>query len=417
MKGLFGKKSVALVLATAMVAFGASCEEEESDNTMLLAALALASSSGNSVVTADISSNTTWSGTVQLNAAVQVKEGVTLTILPGTKIYGASGSALFVNSGAKIEAVGTATQPIVFTSAKADGSRAPGDWGGLLIIGKARIDAATTYVTEGLEPQAFPGVSKSNRDDADSSGTLKYVRVEYAGYKVAEGNELNGVTLYSVGSGTTIENLQVHMGSDDGLEIFGGAVNVTNLLLTGNTDDSLDIDTGYHGTVKNVIVEQYPASLSGTAPDEGFEHDGFHNDAVLASADQDYGPSKFTVDGFTIVLSSDTGGSFIYARNGISGTTYKNGALVAPTADDITCKEGDIAGSTNTITLTNIEGNINSQTAGTGCTITGSATVDTTVDVTTKYTASGVTPDYTLKNSAYGADPSFVGTWNYFEHK
>lgn len=152
--------------------------------------------------------------------------GTVLTIEPGTVIKGTLNSALFILPGARIEASGTAAEPIVFTSDQAVGSRKPGDWGGLIIIGKGVINRTGTVDLEGTgSSTANYVVSYSGgADNADNSGTLRYVRVEWAGFGVAANQELNSFTLAAVGSGTKLEYLQALGGLDDAYEWFGGAV-------------------------------------------------------------------------------------------------------------------------------------------------------------------------------------------------
>ena len=200
-----------------------------------------------------------------------------LTIEPGAVLYGTSGSDyIVVNRGSQIEADGTAANPIVFTSEddlvrradndpnNDDGGSNISEWGGLVILGRAPInrcrDAATPAtvqcenIVEGVtNPDALYGGATTN----DNSGILRYVRVQFAGFAInTQGNELNGITFAGVGDGTTVENVQVHNNSDDGIEVFGGTLNMSNIVLTGNDDDSLDTDNGWQGAVQNLIVVQ-----------------------------------------------------------------------------------------------------------------------------------------------------------------
>ncbi|MBX7057735.1 MAG: hypothetical protein K1X75_06680 [Leptospirales bacterium] len=204
---------------------------------------------------------------------VFVPGGATLTVNAGTTIYGTSGSALFVLAGGKLNAVGSASQPVVFTSAQPAGQRTSGDWGGIVMIGRASTNAGVRR-TEGTDPQNYGGSTSNN--DADSSGTLQYVRIEFGGFPVTVGNELNGLSLYAVGTGTTIDHIQVHMAKDDGIEFFGGAVNVSRALVTGESDDGFDIDYGYHGKMQFLIGQKYSdgsAGLGSTDP-RGLEWNG-----------------------------------------------------------------------------------------------------------------------------------------------
>jgi hypothetical protein len=204
-------------------------------------------------VSADIDADTTWTAdTCYVLTDLVFVNGATLTIEPGTQVRGLSGSALIIEKDATIMAQGTAAAPIVFTSNQA--SPAPGDWGGLVLIG-----SATTNIGIGMA-EGFPvPPTYGGDDDAHNCGTLSYVRVEYAGFAISEGNELNGITFYACGSGTTVNYVQSHMGLDDGIEMFGGTFDADHLVVTGANDDSLDMDQGFHGTISNVFIHQNPS--------------------------------------------------------------------------------------------------------------------------------------------------------------
>jgi hypothetical protein len=204
-------------------------------------------------VSADIDADTTWtSDSCYVLTTLVFVNGATLTIEPGTEIRGLNGSALIIEKDSTIMAEGTAAAPIVFTSNQA--SPAPGDWGGLVLIG-----AATTNIGVGMA-EGFPvPPTYGGDDDAHNCGTLSYVRVEYAGFAISEGNELNGITFYACGSGTTVSHVQSHMGLDDGMEMFGGTFDADHLVVTGANDDSLDVDQGFHGTLSSVFIHQNPS--------------------------------------------------------------------------------------------------------------------------------------------------------------
>jgi len=186
------------------------------------------------------------------------KENSTLTIQPGTTIYGEAKSFLAILRGSKIIAIGSKEQPIVFTSVKTT-QRKRGEWGGLVLNGNAPINACKAgtpvceAISEGIkiEPVKFGG-----NNAEDNSGVLKYVRLEFTGYPIAQDNELNGVTFNAVGSKTEVDYLQVNMSADDGVEFFGGTVNVKHLVLTNNDDDNFDWDMGYVGKVQFVLAKQ-----------------------------------------------------------------------------------------------------------------------------------------------------------------
>jgi hypothetical protein len=206
------------------------------------------------VITAD--QHWTRDKTYRLRGYVYVNSGVTLTIDPGTKIVSDNDSAgvLVIYRGAKIQAVGTAAEPIVFTSNAA--SPTPGDLGGIIIVGQAKGNANHSVIEGGVDAahSAFGG-----NDDADNSGSLKYVRIEYAGKAVNPGDEVNGLSLYAVGSGTTIDYIQVVRGLDDAFEFFGGAVNCKHLIAYNCADDDFDMDDGYRGKIQFAISVKDPA--------------------------------------------------------------------------------------------------------------------------------------------------------------
>ena len=193
----------------------------------------------------------------------------TLTIDAGTKIYGESSSdgMLVVTRNSKIIAEGTADAPIVFTSSKEEGSRTRGDWGGIIINGNAPINSCG----DGSFCEAFgEGATGYYGGDnpEDNSGTLRYVRVEFAGTLVSPDNELNGIALQGVGSGTTLDYIQVHMNADDGVEFFGGNADIKHLVVSGVGDDSLDWTDGWSGRAQHVVLQQHP-----DAGDNGIEAD------------------------------------------------------------------------------------------------------------------------------------------------
>jgi hypothetical protein len=211
-------------------------------------------------ISGTIESDTTWTCGHSLSGIVTVKNNATLTIMPGVTIKGLNGSALVVAKGSRLIAEGTQDQPIVFTSAQAPGTRARGDWGGVVLLG----DAANNLVNgagsaEGLDA-SDPTYQYGGSDDAYSCGSLKWLRVEFAGFELTKDNELNGITFYSCGTGTTVEYIQAHMGKDDGIEMFGGHWNGKHIVITGALDDSVDIDQGYTGNLQHIFIHQEPSA-------------------------------------------------------------------------------------------------------------------------------------------------------------
>ncbi len=228
-------------------------------------------------VSGDITSNTTWTSNniyTLTGGFVYVTNNATLTIEPGTIIKG-NLSALVITRGAKLMAQGTQTQPIVFTSYQPAGGRAPGDWGGILLLGKAPInDPAGQRLGEGgIDPvKGLYGGTDAN----DNSGVLTYVRIEYAGIAYQPNNETNGLTMGGVGAGTTIDYIQVSYGGDDAFEWFGGTVNCKHLIVNKTVDDMFDTDWGYTGRIQFIVgvSDSLIADVSGS---NGFESD---NDAT-----------------------------------------------------------------------------------------------------------------------------------------
>lgn len=203
-------------------------------------------------VSGTLTSTTTWTANKRyvLNDFVGVAAPATLTIEPGTVIYGGDTRAtLFIQRGARIIADGTARRPIVFTSAQRVGDRAQRDWGSLVVLGNAPINVTGGQAfLEGLPSQ--PAYSYGGNDASDDSGVLRYVRLEFGGFEIQTGQEINGLTLAGVGNGTVVDHMQVLQNKDDAFEFFGGTVNAKHLLAVGWADDALDFDQGYLGSVQ-----------------------------------------------------------------------------------------------------------------------------------------------------------------------
>lgn len=233
-------------------------------------------------VSTNITNNTTWTSNnvYLLQGQIFVKNGATLTIEPGTIILGdknSSGAGLFVTQGSKLNANGTAAQPIVFTSNQPAGQRSVGDWGGIVLMGRASNNNSGGIANiEGFaasaDTQYGGGVTP---DDNDNSGVLKYVRIEFGGYVYQPNKEINGLTMGAVGRGTTIDNVQVSFANDDAFEWFGGTVNCRHLVSYRNLDDDFDTDNGYNGKVQFGLVVRDPdlADNPSVSTSEGFESD------------------------------------------------------------------------------------------------------------------------------------------------
>ena len=202
-------------------------------------------------VSANILTNTTWSGVIRLENKIYVKNNATLTILPGTIIRGdkLTQGTLIVTRGAKINANGTASNPVVFTSNEAAGTRLPGDWGGLVILGLAKNNQPGGVANiEGIVPTT--DTQFGGNFDNDNSGSLTYVRIEFSGIPLEPNKELNGLTCGSVGSGTVIDYVQVSNCGDDSFEWFGGTVNCKHLIAYRGLDDDFDTDYGFRGKIQ-----------------------------------------------------------------------------------------------------------------------------------------------------------------------
>ena len=233
-------------------------------------------------ITSNITTNTTWSTgqTVLLQGQIYVKNNSILTIQPGVIIRGSSavaGSGLFITTGSKLMAIGTASQPIVFTSDQPAGSRTAGDWGGVILMGLANNNnPGGINNIEGITPipdtQYGGGVSPN---DNDNSGSLQYIRIEFPGYVYAANKEINGLTFGAVGRGTTIDYIQVSFSNDDSFEWFGGTVNCKHLVAYRGLDDDWDTDNGYSGWVQFCLGVRDPniSDNPTVSTSEGFESD------------------------------------------------------------------------------------------------------------------------------------------------
>ncbi len=238
---------------------------------------------------------------------VIIEDGATLTIPAGMTIKAAATGAdvyVAISQGAKIDAQGTANQPIVFTSAA--NTPNAGDWGGLILLGKAPINSVSGSGTSTSEIASLPF---GGNDAADDSGKLRYVRVEYSGGKADGNSENNGFSFYGVGNSTLVEYIQMYEGKDDGVEFYGGTVNVSYICIVNAQDDSIDWTEGYTGTITDAYVKH------GSDHDKGVEADGYNTDIGNNSSPLFW--SKPTVNNLTIVgLGSGTGNEAIRLRAG-----------------------------------------------------------------------------------------------------
>jgi hypothetical protein len=239
------------------------------------------------VINDNITTDTTWTAdndyVLGYQKQIFVKNNATLTIMPGTNVLGDTSSVLTITRGSKINAQGTKERPIVFTS-KEPGPKTAGFWGGLIILGNAPINVNTNSMPPSTEAifEAFPGSSDDGKfggtDPHDNSGMLRYVRLEFGGFAYANDREFNNLTLCGVGDGTSIDYVQTHHGRDDGIELFGGTVNLKHLLASQNEDDGFDTDNGWQGKGQFIIIQAL--TPVGADPSNGYESD---NHAVAAS--------------------------------------------------------------------------------------------------------------------------------------
>jgi len=274
-------KNQFVLLALIVVLFSTSCKKNiivESPSTEIPDG---GTASNVVEVSGEISANTTWSASkiYVLKGFVFVSNGATLTIEPGTIIKGdkATKATLVITRGSKINATGTVDKPIVFTSGLAAGARSQGDWGGVILLGKAPVNQGTDVKIEGGLVQPAGKDEKAyiyygGTDVADNSGIMKYVRIEYAGIAYSVDNEINGLTMAGVGNGTTLDYIQIYRSGDDAFEWFGGTVNAKHLLAIGTWDDDFDTDFGYSGNVQFALAQRV-STVADQSQSNGFESD------------------------------------------------------------------------------------------------------------------------------------------------
>ena len=329
-------------IAMAMsVSFSSCSDDDEDDDT---------TPTGKVETTRFITADETWAGDEihVLDKRTIVTDGATLTIEPGAIVKGEPGSEsdakpLIIAQGAKIMAKGTAAKPIIFTSSSDNiavgqitgtnnDENTRGQWAGLIILGRAPISpsAGITARIEGIPPTVTEGIYGGN-DPADNSGVLEYVSIRHGGVELVPGggNEINGLTLGGVGSGTTISHIEVVANLDDGIEWFGGTVDVSNAIVGYQGDDAFDIDQAYSGTITNI------AYIAGLDSDHALEIDGPEGSANSNGA--------FTMTAGYLQGNPDPGsGEFADFRSNAKGNVnnlyffnFKEGADVELDADDL----------------------------------------------------------------------------------
>lgn len=246
--------------------FVTSCSNDDTDEGTVNA---------ENVLTGDITTSRTLTADkiYTLQGNVYVTGGAVLTIEPGTIIKGdkSTKGCLIISRGSKIMAAGTAAKPIVFTSSAGAGSRSQGDWGGVILLGKAQNNLGTSVLIEGVT-DAGDKSKHGGAENADNSGVMQYVRIEYAGIALQPDSEINGLTFGSVGSGTTIDHIEVYRSGDDAYEWFGGSVNCKYLLAIDSWDDDFDTDNGFSGKVQFGLAQRLAATAD-VSGSNGFESD------------------------------------------------------------------------------------------------------------------------------------------------
>ena len=273
-------------LLTILLALGLfSCEknlggEEEPINVPTTTTL-----TGNINTTTTLTSDKVWT----LKGYVYVTDGAKLIIQPGTTIVSdvAEKGALCIERGSQIIAEGTQSKPIVFTSGRPEGQRTPGDWGGIVILGRAKTNRSSEPTIEGGIGRPYGGTN-----DSDNSGVLRFVRIEYAGIAALPNSEINALTLGGVGNGTILENIQTIYANDDAFEFFGGTVNGKNLYAFATADDDFDFDFGYTGMITNGVAKRDPQFVDSGDAGNGVECD---NDGTGSAAQPYTHPKLFNM--------------------------------------------------------------------------------------------------------------------------
>jgi len=298
--------------------------------------------------------------TYTLSGFIHVANGATLTIQPGTKVLGdfaTVGSALMIMKGAKIQAVGTAAAPIVFTSSRAAGQRQPGDWGGLLLVGNAPNNRSGVVNVEGTGTDGNTVVGGKNYTvqynggnvPTDNSGTLQYVRVEFAGFAPLQDQEFNAFTFAAIGSGTRASYLEALDGLDDSYEFFGGGFDIDHLIAFETADDMFDMSEGWSGRMQYLIgintVQLTPRTGAGfySVDLEGIENDGCNG----TGCDLGFNSTPFTIPlvaNFTMIgcgqatCMGASGGHGMMLRRGTGGY-YVNGVVARWTSDGVSLRD------------------------------------------------------------------------------
>jgi len=324
-----------LLLAVLSLATALSSCENNNDNAPSVVPSGPVDSAGRVILTGEITTSRTLNANEKylLQGAVYVTSGNTLTIPAGTKIFGdqATKGTLIIERGAKIMAEGTVDKPIIFTSAKAPGSRNYGDWGGVVLVGAAPTNRPLSVGPEGGIRSAFGGTNA-----ADNSGILKYARIEFAGVALSAdpNSEINGLTLYGVGSGTTLDYIQVSYSGDDSFEWFGGTANAKHLVAFRGWDDDFDTDFGFTGKVQYGVSLRDP-QFADQSSSNSFESDNFNpgtpangsNDGLPLTAPVFSNISVFVTPGAPVTTAQSGSGAYqsaLHLRRNTSISIYNS---------------------------------------------------------------------------------------------
>ncbi len=323
--------------------------------------------------------------------------GVTLTIKPGVHVRAFDDGSLIVTRGSKLMAAGTAASPITFSSLSDDDFDGEGEWGGVILQGWAPqygkggtgacFNAGETWCN--VEGEGGTIVGRFGGDfPADNSGVMKYVRIAEGGKVAGPNNEINGLTLQGVGHGTTLDYIQVHNNLDDGIEWFGGTVNATHLVLTGNDDDDIDYDEGYKGNIQYAVVVKNPtkAGPTGSNDPRGIEAN---------SSDEEYVPeTDATISNVLLIGSDVSAGEPGMRLRGALTTRIYNSAVKAFGKECVRIDDADTDGAgtmaMSDVTLVNILGDC-----------AGGFTAHQEPDAGSNYVANSVTVDaaYALEDA------------------
>lgn len=262
-----------------------------------------------------VGKHTLKKGVYVLKGWVYITDGASLTIEPGTIIKGDKDTkaAIIAERGGKLIADGTVSQPIVFTSNQPKGKRNPGDWGGIILCGRAKNNQTKMQIEGG------PRTEHGGDNDGDSSGILRYVRCEFAGFPFDTDMEINGITFGSVGSGTQVDHVQVSYSSDDSYEWFGGSVNAKYLIAYHGWDDDFDTDNGFSGKLQYLLAVRHP-KLADNSLSNGFESDNQKDGATL----EPYTTAVFS--NVTIVGPMGQDPAFVNNSSYIDAGTFKPAA-------------------------------------------------------------------------------------------